>query len=51
MFVNEIRDMKKGLNFLEIKDEKLCEKFVFSLEMGEQLKKIGILHEIWYRGK
>lgn len=51
MFVNEIREMKKKLNFLEVKDEMLCEKFIYSRGLGEQLGKIGVRHEVWYRGK
>ncbi len=34
MFLNEIRDMKKKLNFLEVKDEELCEKFIYSEQLG-----------------
>ncbi len=51
MFINEIRDMKKRLNFFEIKDVELCERFKYSEKLGEELKKIGLFHEIWYRGK
>lgn len=51
MFINEIRDMKKRLQFLEIKDMELCEKFVYSEQLGRQLNKIGVFNEIWYRGK
>lgn len=51
MFINEIRDMKKRLQFLEIKDIDLCEKFIYSEQLGKQLNKIGIFNEIWYRGK
>jgi len=35
MFINEIRDMKKRLNFLEIKDEEICERFTYSEKLGE----------------
>lgn len=51
MFINEIRDMKKRLQFLEIKDVELCEKFEYSEQLGRQLNKIGVFNEIWYRGK
>lgn len=51
MFINEIRDMKKRLNFLEMKEYEVCERFRYSEKIGEQLNRIGLFNEIWYRGK
>jgi hypothetical protein len=51
MFINEISDMKKRLNFLEMKEYEVCERFRYSEKLGEQLKRIGLFNEIWYRGK
>jgi hypothetical protein len=43
--------MKKRLHFYEVKDSSLCHKFVYSLKLGDDLKKLNIFHEIWYKGK
>ena len=51
MFINEIRDMKKRLNFLEMKEYEVCERFRYSEKVGDELKRIGLFNEIWYRGK
>jgi hypothetical protein len=51
MFVNEVRDMKKRLNFLEMKDQEVCEMFKYSEKLAQQLNNIGLFNEIWYRGR
>ena len=34
-----------------MKEYEVCERFRYSDRLGEQLQRIGLFNEIWYRGK